>query len=233
MNAKSRLLVLPAILAMTVGSLFADPKPAMVVQVVQTDDPDAYAAMITKMNAVIKAKTGVERLRQVWVGDLAGDQSHEVFAVSVYPSAAVEGQIMEKLANDPDVKVLLAQMKSLRHLGASVLYKAVRNEGAYEGGAVFNTSITCTDEDAYVKALDDLKAIFDANGFKDVKVNLWRVAAGRGASTHLVVLALPSQARVGEFIDAIWDQALLKDWNVGAAKIRTTVHNGTYHEITK
>jgi hypothetical protein len=233
MNAKSRLLVLPAILAMTVGSLFADPKPALVVQVVQTDDTDAYVAAITKMNEVIKAKTGVERLRHVWVGDLAGDQSHEIFVVSNYPSAAVVGQIADKLASDPDVQALLAQMKSMRHLGPSFLYKSVRNEGLYEGGAVFNTTITCTDEAAYVKALDDLKAIFDANGFKDVKVNLWRIAAGRDASTHLVVLALPSRARVGEFIDAIWDQALLKDWNVGAAKIRTTVRNGTYYEITK
>lgn len=233
MNPKSRLLVLPAILAMAVGSLFADPKPALVVQVVQTDDNDAYVAMITKINAVAKAKTGIERLRHVWLGDFAGENSHGIFVVSRFPSVTAQAQISDKLTGDPDIKALLAQMKGMRHLGPSFLYKSVRDEGLYDGGAVFNTTIACTDEDAYGKALDGLKAICDANGFKDVKLNLWRLISGRTNSTHLVVLALPSQERLGEFLDAIWDQALLKDWNVGAAKIRTTVHNGTYHEITK
>ena len=228
-----RLLVLPVILAMAVGSLFADTKPAMVVQVVSTEDSAAYVAMIAKINTVIKAKTGVERLRHVWTGDFAGDNSHGVFIVSQFASAAAEVQLQEKLKDDPELKVLLDQLKGMRHLGASYLYKSVRNEGGYEGGAVFNTSIVCTDEDAYVKALDGLKAIFDANGFKDARVNLWRIVSGRTTSTHLVVISLPSQTRVGELLDALSDQALLKDWNVGAAKIRTTVHNGSYHEITK
>jgi len=228
-----RLLVLPVILAMAVGSLFADTKPAMVVQVVSTEDSAAYVAMIAKINTVIKAKTGVERLRHVWTGDFAGDNSHGVFIVSQFASAAAEVQLQEKLKDDPELKVFLDQLKGMRHLGASYLYKSVRNEGGYEGGAVFNTSIVCTDEDAYVKALDGLKAIFDANGFKDARVNLWRIVSGRTTSTHLVVISLPSQTRVGELLDALSDQALLKDWNVGAAKIRTTVHNGSYHEITK
>ena len=218
---------------MTVGSLFADTKPAFVVQVVSTDDADAYATALIKLNAAIKAKTGVEKLRHTWVGDLAGENSHGIFVVSAYESAAATAQIADKLNGDPDHSALQAQLKTMRKLGPSWLYKGVRNEGLYEGGAVFNTSITCTDEDAYAKALDGLKAIFDANGFKDAKVNLWRIIAGRKDSTHLVVISLASSTRVGELLDAISDKALLKEWNVGAAKIRTTVQNGTYHEITK
>lgn len=233
MKARLRLLVLPAILAMAVGSLFADTKPAMVVQVVSTEDQDAYVALITKANALLKDKTGLEHLRHVWVGDFAGDNSHGVFAVSQFASAAAAAQMQEKLKDDPESKALMTQFKSIRHLGPSYLYKAVRNDGGYDGGAVFNTSIVCTDEDAYVKALDGLKAIFDANGFKDAKVNLWRITAGRTTSTHLVVIALPSETRVAELLDALADKALLKDWYVTAAKLRTTVHNGTYHEITK
>ena len=84
-----------------------------------------------------------------------------------------------------------------------------------------------------MKALDGLKAIFEAHGFKDARVNLWRLVAGRTIATHLVVIALPTQSRVGELLDAISDEALLKDWNVAAAKLRTTVQNGTYHEISK
>ncbi len=233
MNARSRLLVLPAILAMAFGSLFADPKPAMVVQVISTEDQDAYVALLAKSNALLKEKTGLERLRHVWVGDFAGDNSHGVFVVSQYASAAAAAQVQEKLKDDADVKALMTQFKAIRHLGPSYLYKGVRNDGMYDGGAVFNTSIICTDEDGYVKALDGLKAIFDANGFKDAKLNLWRIVAGRTTSTHLVVIAFPTETRVAELLDAISDKALLKDWYVTAAKVRTTVHNGTYHEITK
>ncbi len=218
---------------MTFGSLLADTKPALVVQVVATDNQDAYVASIAKINALVKEKTGLERIRHVWVGDFAGDNSHGIFVVSQFASAAAEAQLTAKLKDDADIKGVMAQLKGMRHLGPSYLYKGVRNDGLYDGGAVFNTSIVCSDEDAYVKALDGLKAIFDANGFKDSKINLWRVAGGRTTSTHLVVIAFPSETRVAELIDAIHDKALLKEWNVEAAKIRTTVHNGTYHEITK
>ena len=190
---------------MTFGSLLADTKPALVVQVVTTDNQDAYVASIAKINALVKEKTGLERIRHVWVGDFAGDNSHGIFVVSQFDSAAAEAQFTAKLKDDADLKGVMAQLKGTRHLGPSYLYKGVRNDGMYDGGAVFNTSIVCTDEDAYVKALDGLKAIFDANGFKDSKINLWRIAAGRTTATHLVVIAFPSETRVAELIDAISD----------------------------
>jgi hypothetical protein len=218
---------------MAVGTLLADTKPTMVVQVVQTDDSDAYVAAITKVNALAKARTGIEKLRHVWLGDFAGDNSHGIFVVSEFPSAAAIYATQDKLKDYPEMDVLMARFKGMRHLGPSYLYKAVRYEGGYEGGAVFNTSIKCTDEAAYLKALDGLKAILVANGFQDAKVNLWRIVSGRSESTHLVVIAFPSQARVGELWDSLSDKDLLADWNVGAAKLRTTLHNGSYNEITK
>ncbi len=218
---------------MAVGTLLADTKPALVVQVVQTDDSDAYVAAITKVNALVKARTGIEKLRHVWLGDFAGDSSHGIFVVSEFPSAAAIYTTQDKLKNYPEMDALLTRLKGMRHLGPSYLYKAVRYEGSYEGGAVFNTSIKCTDEAAYLKALDGLKAILVANGFQDAKVNLWRIVSGRSEATHLVIIALPSQARVGELWDSLADKDLLADWNVGAAKLRTTLHNGSYNEITK
>ena len=218
---------------MAVGTLLADTKPALVVQLVQTDDSDAYVAAITKVNALVKARTGIEKLRHVWLGDFAGDSSHGIFVVSEFPSAAAIYTTQDKLKNYPEMDALLTRLKGMRHLGPSYLYKAVRYEGNYEGGAVFNTSIKCTDEAAYLKALDGLKAILVANGFQDAKVNLWRIVSGRSEATHLVVIALPSQARVGELWDSLADKDLLADWNVGAAKLRTTLHNGSYNEITK
>ena len=218
---------------MAVGTLLADTKPALVVQLVQTDDSDAYVAAMTKVNALVKARTGIEKLRHVWLGDFAGDSSHGIFVVSEFPSAAAIYTTQDKLKNYPEMDALLARLKGMRHLGPSFLYKAVRYEGNYEGGAVFNTSIKCTDEAGYLKALDGLKAILVANGFQDAKVNLWRIVSGRSEATHLVVIALPSQARVGELWDSLADKDLLADWNVGAAKLRTTLHNGSYNEITK
>jgi len=218
---------------MAVGTLLADTKPAMVVQVVQTDDSDAYVAAITKVNALAKARTGIEKLRHVWLGDFAGDSSHGIFVVSEFPSAAAIYATQDKLKDYPEMDAQMARLKGMRHLGPSYLYKAVRYEGNYEGGAVFNTSIKCTDEAAYLKALDGLKAILVANGFQDAKVNLWRIVSGRSEATHLVVIAFPSQARVGELWDSLSDKDLLADWNVGAAKLRTTLHNGSYNEITK
>jgi hypothetical protein len=205
----------------------------LVVQVVQTDDSDAYVAAMTKVNALVKARTGIEKLRHIWHGDFAGDSSHGIFVVSEFPSAAAIYTTQDKLKNYPEMDALLARLKGMRHLGPSFLYKAVRYEGNYEGGAVFNTSIKCTDEAGYLKALDGLKAILVANGFQDAKVNLWRIVSGRSEATHLVVIALPSQARVGELWDSLADKDLLADWNVGAAKLRTTLHNGSYNEITK
>ena len=230
MKARS---LIPAVFMMAVGTLLADTAPAFVVQVVQTDDSDAYVQAITKVNALVKARTGIEKLRHVWMGDFAGENSHGIFVVSEFPSAAAVYTTQDKLKDYPEMAALLAQLKGLRRRGPSYLYKAVRYEGNYEGGAVFNTSIKCTDEAAYLKALDGLKAILVANGFKDAKVNLWRIASGMTESTHLVVIAFPSQTRVGELWDSLTDKNLLADWYVGAAKVRTSLQNGSYNEITK
>jgi uncharacterized protein (DUF1330 family) len=218
---------------LAVGTLLADTAPAFVVQVVQTDDSDAYVQAIAKVNALVKARTGIEKLRHVWMGDFAGENSHGIFVVSEFPSAAAVYATQDKLKDYPEMDALLAQLKGLRHLGPSYLYKAVRYEGNYVGGAVFNTSIKCIDEAAYLKALDGLKAILVANGFKDAKVNLWRIASGMTESTHLVVIAFPTQTRVGELWDSLSDKNLLADWYVGAAKVRTSLQNGSYNEITK
>lgn len=232
MNAKLKCF-LPAVLLLVAGLTSARANPAMIVQVIQTEDVESYVTLLAQANAAIKASTGIEKLRHAWVGDYAGENSHGLFVVSQFESAAAAYTVTDKLNSDPEMTAILAKFKAIRKLGPSMMYKAVRNDGFYDGGAVFNTSISCSDEPAYVKAIGELKALFDANGFKDAKLNLWRVVAGRSDSTHLVVIALPSQKRVGELLDAIADVGFMKDWNLAAAKIRTTVRNGSYHEITK
>lgn len=232
MTTKLKLL-LPAVLVMAVGLVSANAKEALAVQVIKTDKVDAYVAALAKINARIKAVSGIDTLRHTWEADFAGEQSHGIVVVSTYESIAAAETLQAKFDADPELKQMVAELKSIRSLGAAYLFKAVRYEGIHAGGGVFNTHINCTDEEAYVKALDGLKAIFDAAGFKEAKLNLFRIVAGRSDSTHLVVISLPTELRVAELLDTIADKPLMKDWNIAAAKIRTTVRNATYHEITK
>jgi len=231
MNTRMKYL-LSALFLTAVGVMPAS--PALVVQVVQTDEPEAYVAALAKINARIKTVTGLDTLNRTWTGDFAGGDSHAIAFVSQFESAAAVTTVGDKLRADPEFMKMVSELKAIRKLGPSWLYKAARYEGDYPGGASFNTTVAVKDEAAYLKLLDDLKTLFDANGFKDAKLNLWRVVSGRsGEATHVVVIAFPSQARVGEWLDAIWDKALLKDWNVAAANVRTTLNNGSYHEITR
>lgn len=235
MKTKLRALLLPAILAMTFPLLHAETKvsPAVVIQMIETEKPDEYLELLAKSNVRIKPLTGIDQLRRAWRGDFAGQDSHRLIVSSAYESAAAGVFVADKIAQDAEMAGLLREFATLRKLGPSHLLKGVRWEGVHAGGAVLNTSINLTDEPAYLKLMDDLRVLFDANGFKDAKLNLLRYMAGREDSTHLVVISLPSQVRVAELIDATTDTDLLKQWNAAAAKIRTTVRNGTYHEVTK
>ena len=231
MNTQMKYL-LSALFLTTVGLMHAS--PVLTVQIVQTDEPDAYVAALAKINARIKALTDIETLNRTWTGDFAGGESHAIAFVSQFESAAAVSTIGDKLRADPEFMRLVGGLNGMRKLGPAWLYKAARYEGNYPGGAAFNSAVAVKDEAAYLKLLDELKALFDANGFKDAKLNLWRIVSGRnGQATHLVEVAFPSQVRVGEMLDAIWDKDLMKDWNVAAANVRTPLTSGSYHEITK
>lgn len=233
MKLNLRLLALPAMFALGVGPSFADPKPVIELQVVETNNTDAYVALMAKASALSKARAGVTILRRVWMADVAGENSHKLLVVTEFPSLAAEYQIQKEAKDYPETALLSEQLMEIRHLGPSYLCRAVRTDGLYPGGASFVISINCSNEEAYAQALNGAKLIFDANGFKDVRLNLWRIVAGGTAATHVLVFSLSSQVRLGEFIDNIWDNVLLKDWFVEAAKIRTVVQTGIYHEISK
>lgn len=233
MKLNSTLLALPALFALGVGSSFAVPQPTIELQVVETNNTDAYVALMAKASALSKARAGVEVLRRVWVADVAGTDSHKLLVVTQFPSLAAEFRLQKEAKTYPEMDPLLGQLKEIRRLGPSCLCRAVRTDGLYPGGAFFMISINCGNEEAYAKALDDAKLIFDANGFQDVRLNLWRIVAGGTTATHVLVFSMSSQVRLGEFIDTIWDNLLLKDWSIAAAKIRTVVQTSIYHEISK
>ncbi len=72
-----------------------------------------------------------------------------------------------------------------------------------------------------------------ANPHKDMRVSLLHLVARRETAAHLLVYPPPSQAHLGEFIDASWDEAHMKDWAAAAAKIRIVVEAGICHDSSK
>lgn len=122
---------------------------------------------------------------------------------------------------------------AIRKLGARVLYQGLRFDGTYKNGSVYTTTANVSDEAGYLKALDGLRAILDAHGLPDIKINAYRVLAGRCNHTHRVTLAAESADRISALLDFVATDPAMADWLKDAAKLRTVVANGTSQEITK
>ncbi len=250
MNAKMRLLVLPSLLAIAIGPLFAAPAPTtplsakltavfpaapflptLLYQTVVIDDLDAYIRLQSQINALIKAQTGIYNLRHIWIGDSVGENTAAMFEASQYASATAMNDLETNLEANQQIAALYAQLKAIRHPGPSVLYKTLRYDGIMDAGAVLNLTLSCSDDDA-VKAADNLKATLVAAGYNSVKVNLLHAVAGRTTLTHMIVLSLSNRAYLTDLIDATTDKALLKDWYIMVAKFAPYMQTATYHDVT-
>ena len=121
----------------------------------------------------------------------------------------------------------------IRTLGASVLYQGLRIDGTYKGAWVYVTLATIADEAAYLKSLDGLREVFDANGLKDAKINCYRVMAGRLDHSHRITITFDSEARLAVFLDTVNSSAQMQAWLASVASNRKVVSNFTGHEITK
>ena len=206
--------------------------PCLVIQEIETDAPQSYAMWIAEANKVIKDKFGLDNYRHVFVGESAGPDTGVVFAVTRADSfATLTGNEM-KFAKEAALVEARLNMRDIRKLGENVSYRAVRFDGAHPDAAVSNTKAVLSDEAAYLKELDGLRGLFDAHDLKDVKINCYRVAAGRSNFTHLVSLNCPSRERRAAMMDAISTEPWAIEWVANAAKFRTVVSNGTYREIT-
>ena len=214
----------------------ADSKPTtrvIAIQEVETDDATGYAAWLAKSNDVIKAKLGIDNFYHVFVTSYDGRRSGTVRSVTAAESAAAFAKISAALQDDPALRDIRDHVRGIRKLGSRVLYFAARYDGTYPGSYVFTTLATVSDEAGYLKALDGLRAMFDANGFQDAKINAFRVMAGRTSHTHRVSISLPSNERLAAFLDFAATSASMAEWQAGAAKVRTVVSNFTAHDITK
>jgi hypothetical protein len=203
------------------------------IQEILTDDPTTYAAVIAESNAFAKAKLGIDPYVRVYVSVYDGEKTNSVRAVIAADSVADLNKNFNALQNDPDMAATRAKLMAARKLGARTLYQAIRFDGTYKHNSVYTTTANVSDEAGYLKALDGLRALYDAHGFSDIKINAYRVLAGRTNHSHRVTLTAESPDRLAALLDFVANDDAMHAWLADAAKYRTVVGNGTANEITK
>jgi hypothetical protein len=206
--------------------------PAVSVQSVTTDDPSGYATWIAKANENFNAAGGPEHYTHVYEATIAGDETGTLFAVRFAPSVAEIAKNADALEKLPERSEILRHFAAIRKLGPSSLLKAVYFEGGTPGEWLFITDAQVKDEAAYIKSIGDLRALLDSHDLKDIKLNIFRVIAGRSNHSHEVVISAPSHERIGVFMDSM-TTPWANDWLAGLASNRTVIHNGIYHELSK
>lgn len=231
-------LVAPLLALITVGALPAVSQeksalPVLSIQQVDAADSTTYAMWMARNNEVAKAKLGIDKYFRVFIGEAAGDASGVVSTTVLADSFVTLTKNWRTILADPVAAENRASMSGIRKLGPQTLLKAVRFEGRNEGAWLLNTQMNVSDEAGYLKSLDEFRALFDKHGFKDTKINAYRVVAGRTDHTHLVSVNSPSEERRAALMDAIQTEASFAEWLAAAAKFRAVVRNGTYREITR
>lgn len=212
----------------------ADQKPiarVLNIQSVETEDPSGYAVWAAKINEVAKAKLGVDTYIHVYVTTYDGERTNSVRTVVVADSVATLTKNAAALQDDPALADIRSHLRAIRKQGARELDQCVRFDGTHKGAYVFTTHAVLSDEAAYLKALDGLRALFDGHGMQDIKVNAYRVIAGRTNYTHRITLAAPSNERLAAMLDYVATDAAAGEWLASVAKYRTVVANSTAHDI--
>jgi len=231
--------LLASLLALVIGSSLqaaTETKPALPVisiQQVETEDATTYAMWIARNNEAAKAKLGVEKFYRVYQGQAAGKDSGVVFAVVGADSFATLAKNAAILADEPALVESRVHLSAIRETKSQTNLKAVRYDGTHAGAFLYNTWALISDEAAYLKALGELRVLFDSHDLKDIKINAYRVIAGRTDASHLVSLNAPTAEKRAALLDALATESWVADWLVTTAKSRTVVRNGTYREITR
>ena len=237
MKNTRRVLALVATLLITCGLHAADPKNntrVLSLLEVDTDDSVAYATWIAKYNEIAKAKLGVDNYLRVFQAMHDGRANARVRVATTAPNMVELDKRRRTLENDPGIRDLMDRMRGIRKLGPRVLYQGIYSDALTpRNGYTYTTVANITDEAAYLKALGELRAIFDSIGLKDVTINAYRIMAGRTDHTHRITIGAPSSERLAVFLDAGATNSKLQEWIANTGKIRTVVSNFTARDITK
>jgi hypothetical protein len=221
-----------AIAADDAGSKAAPQLPVVFVQAVTTEDPSGYATWVAKGNEEFKAAGGPDHYTHVYQAVIAGEDSGTVYAVRIADSAVAIAKNADGIMKMPGHHEIGDHLSAIRKLGSSFMLQAVYSEGGYDGEWLFITDSQVKDEAAYVNALKELRGLMDSHGLKDIKINVYRVIAGRSNHSHEVVISAPTDERIAAVLDSM-SAPWMSDWLAGLVNVRTVVANGIYHEISK
>jgi hypothetical protein len=203
----------------------------MLIATVETTDPSGYAKFVKDLTA-LQQEAGAKLTAGVWVPIAAGESVSVAYYVAEYPSANDWLQSQAIMGEDEKIRALRQGMDDKRTIVEVTAYRQIRDQGEYPDAKVLNTGVRPSDAAAYAKALDELDALMDKNGFEDIKLNVWAVSAGGElAGTQLVSLAAPNAERLGAFMDAS-GQPWIQQWLADAGPLRTLLSNGVYEQVS-
>jgi hypothetical protein len=203
----------------------------MLIATVETSDPSGYAQFVKDLTA-LQQEAGAKLTARVWSPIAAGDSVSVAYYVAEYASAKDWLQSQAIMGENEKIRALRQNMDDKRTIIEVSTYRQIRDQGEYPDAKVLNTGVRPTDAAAYAKALDQLDALMDKNGFEDIKLNVWAVSAGGElAGTQLVSLAAPSSERLGAFMDAS-GQPWIQKWLADAGPLRTLLTNGVYEPVS-
>ena len=203
----------------------------MLIATIETSDASGYAQFVKKLT-VIQQEAGAKLTANVWVPIAAGEAVEVAYYVAEYASAKDWLQSSAIMGGNQKFRALQRSMDAKRTITGATLYRQIRDDGEYPNPKALSTSVRPSDAAAYAKALDELDALLDKNGFEDIKLNVWAVSAGGElAGVQLVSLQAPNAERLGAFLDST-GQPWIQKWVADAASLRTVVSNGVYEQIS-
>jgi hypothetical protein len=203
----------------------------MLIATVETSDAAGYAQFVKELTA-LQQEAGAKLTANVWVPIAAGDAVEVAFYVAEYASAKDWLQSQAIMGENQKIRALRQGMDAKRTITRVVSYRQIRDQGEYPNAKVLNTNVRPTDAAAYAKALDQLDALMDKNGFEDIKLNVWAVSAGgQLVGAQLVSLAASDADRLGAFMDAS-GQPWIQEWLTDAGPLRMLLSNGVYEQVS-
>lgn len=203
----------------------------MLIAAVETSDASGYAQFVKELTA-IQQEAGAKLTANVWAPIAAGEAIDVAYYVAEYASAKDWLQSQAIMGENQKIRALRQNMDAKRTITGVTTYRQIRDQGEHPDAKVLNTDVRPTDAAAYAKALDELDALMDKNGFEDIKLNVWAVSAGgEMAGTQLVSLAAPNSERLGAFMDAS-GQPWIQKWLADAGPLRTLLSNGVYEQVS-
>jgi hypothetical protein len=217
------------LLALLSGGALAE--STMLIATVETADPPGYAQFVKELTA-LQQEAGAKLTAGVWAPIAAGDAVAVAYYVADYASAKDWLHAQAIMGENQKIGALRQNMDAKRTITAVTAYRQIRDQGEYPDGKVLNTNVRPKDAAAYAKALDELDAAMDKNGFDDIKLNVWAVSAGGDlAGVQLVSIQAPNSERLGAFMDAS-GQPWIQKWLADAGPLRTLLSNGVYERVS-